>query len=78
MAAPLVSGQAALLLQLAPHLSPAEVHAHIRSSTSPLTSVPAQMATVGRIDLLHSLESVVARPQLDPRWVGIDDDCIAD
>jgi len=75
MAAPFVAGQAALLLQIAPRLSPAEIHAHIRASTSPLTSVPDQMPSVGRIDLLHSLESAVARPWLDPETVGVDDHC---
>ena len=77
-AAPLVSGQAALLLQLAPQLSPSEVHGHIRNGTVPLTSVPQQMPSIGRIDLAHSLQSVIDDPRLDPRHTGVDDRCVND
>lgn len=56
MAAPMVSGAAALLTSFAPELTPEEIRACILNSARPLTALQGKMATGGMLDVGAAME----------------------
>ena len=65
MAAPIVSGMAALILQINGALTPAEVRALIRNNVDVLPSLAGRCAASGRVNLDRTLSKVV------PSWLAV-------
>lgn len=62
MAAPHVSGVAALVRAASPAATPVEVAAAIRAGTVPAASLAGRTVTGGRVDALKAIEAAPARP----------------
>lgn len=58
-AAPHVAGAAALILSLAPNLSPAELKLHLLAGVDPLPELEGVTVTGGRLNILRSLSSAL-------------------
>jgi thermitase len=76
MSAPLVAGQAALILQLRPNLAPGDVHGAIRSTTAPVVGLPTEMAGVGRADVASSVRLASGTARIDAIAAGVDPHCL--
>ena len=56
MSVPFVSGAAALLLHLAPHLTNEEVKMHLMNSATPIDSLPENMQGAGKLNIPNLLK----------------------
>ncbi len=72
MAAPFVSGEAALLFSKVPRLSPAEAISLILGSAAPLQAGLAKAATAGRPDALAALQAAVVDSDRDGVYDVVD------